>query len=257
MNIIVIPARLESSRLMNKLMLKKHNKTIIEHTIDAALQSKLADHVILATDSGAIIDAVSKIDNSKFVTYFTKLPHACGTSRVLEAVQAITTTKYLSTDEPVECVVNWQGDEPELKADSIDKLISKINKAVKTGKHQYNIATLACRATASEMDDPTKVKVVLDQSDKAMYFSRSHIPYDTIGLRHIGVYAFDGNVIAKLSGSTSLSYCRNSSEKLEQLAWLEAGFTTHVLTIPRTPCGIDSEADYKQFVARPQKKQRV
>lgn len=246
MNIIVIPARLESSRLHNKLVLLKDGKPIIVHTIEAALKSKQADMVILASGDDEILDISKKIESDRFTTFKSRLQHSCGTSRVLEAIRDCSKI----TGKCVNCVVNWQGDEPDLKPENIDKLIVKINKLSSMDKSQYYVATLACKATSSEMDDPSKVKVVINQEKEAMYFSRSHIPYNGIGLRHIGVYAFSARTISKLSITSSVSYSINSSENLEQLSWLETGFSTHVITIGRCPCGIDTAEDYNSYLKR-------
>lgn len=231
--VIIIPARLQSSRLPNKLLLAATGTPLIGHTVLQALRCKRASHVIVSADDQSLLEAVRQYPvlcqlSGEFET---------GTERVAwtyERVRRSCTNEWF---------INWQADEPTLTPESVDELIG----ACHTEFSGAAVVTLACPATAEEANDPNTVKVVVRRDGCALYFSRSRIPYAGPVLRHIGIYAFNRRFF------TWQRLCRPSvalaGERLEQLAWLEAGYSVSVLTLPSPDGGgIDVQADYDRFV---------
>ena len=242
-SVILIPARLESTRLPEKLLLDRTGKSVIEHTYEAASQSELATEVIVATDSRKIADCVREF-GGKVVN--TRADHTSGSSRVAEAAESL----------DAEIVVNVQGDEPELSGGAIDAAI-KILAASPTAV----ISTLATPIrTEEQLLDKSVVKVVFDRQGKALYFSRSPIPcpreWDQ-GLlnatpatfyQHVGLYAYRKSFLAEMVELPS-AVCEKV-ESLEQLRFLDSGFGIQVGIVKDHVTGIDTPEDYEAFVRR-------
>ena len=232
-NYIIIPARMDSSRLTNKMLKDDTGHPLIWHTVQNAKLSKKADSIVVATDSEEIRDAIR--DEANVV-----LTGACsnGTERVSEACR----TLDLSGN-----VVNLQGDEPEVDMSCVDDLFSLFGE--KRCKYPWDVATLATPASPSEYINPNAVKVVVGSGGQAMYFSRSPIPHrgETRSLKHIGVYAYTSGFVRKLC-SLKDTEAINESENLEQLKWMENGFSVKVLVREMDSIGIDTQEDYERFV---------
>lgn len=243
-SLIVIPARLQSTRLPRKLLLNETGKTLIEHTYRAAQSSRKATAVVVGTDSDEIVDAVSAFGGKAVLT---RADHPSGTDRVAE----------VAADYPdCEIVVNVQGDEPELPGTAIDlaiELLESDSRAV--------MATLAAPIRErSKLEDPNCVKVVVDQDQRALYFSRSAIPHPrewsderlnqepACFLQHIGLYAYRRDFL--LSISTLPMAEIEKIESLEQLRVLHAGHSIAVGIIDHPVVGIDTAEDYAAFVRR-------
>jgi len=147
--LIVIPARLASTRLPRKLLLSETGKTLLEHTYIAAQTSQLADEVIVAADDQEIVDAVEAFGGNVEMTEAT---HQSGTDRAAE----------VSARHPqFEIVVNVQGDEPEIPGTAIDMAVKML-----TDDSAAVVATLATPIASKEMlDDPACVKVVMDRGE--------------------------------------------------------------------------------------------
>ena len=150
---------MESTRLPRKLLLSETGKTLIEHTWSAARSSKLADQIVVATDSEEIFAAVEKFGGDAVMTAKT---HQSGSDRVAEACRNI----------DADIIINLQGDEPETKGEFLDQLIVRL-----TQDDAIDVATLACPILSyPDLLDPSRVKVVMNHFRQALYFSRSPIP---------------------------------------------------------------------------------
>jgi 3-deoxy-manno-octulosonate cytidylyltransferase (CMP-KDO synthetase) len=238
--VIVIPARLRSTRLPEKPLLRETGKYLIQHTVERARQVAGVTAVLVATDDERIAAAVRSFGGDAVMT---SPSHATGTDRVAEAVRA--------RSEPF--VVNVQGDEPEFAPDEVAALLEALREDA-----SLPLGTLAAVAEAPELESPSAVKVVLDRRGRALYFSRSRIPFhrdvpagqapETPVLRHVGIYAFRREALLAFAALPSTPLER--AEKLEQLRALENGWPVHVVVGRRAPPGIDTREDYEAFVRR-------
>ena len=215
----IIPARYASFRFPGKPLIDLKGKTMIQRVYEGAKQSKLIDLLIVATDDSRIQEEVLKFGGN---VEMTSEKHNSGTDRCAEVAK-----KYPEYD----LIVNIQGDEPLVDYRQLDKLIQVFE------KQSIQIATLATRKITSEdLDNPNRIKIVLDKNNSALYFSRSVVPNRTNFkddglsaypfLKHIGLYAYRRETlfyIAKLPVSLL-----EKTESLEQLRWLYNGFSIYV-----------------------------
>lgn len=236
---IIIPARFASSRLPGKPLLRETGKYLIQHVFEQAQKAKCASDVIVATDDERIFSAVRAFGGRPVMT---RADHTSGTDRVAEVAA------HLNTD----VVINVQGDEPQLEPGAIDLLAELMRDPAS------DMATLAVPITeADAYFSPNVVKVVCDDRGRALYFSRSPIPMVRDGapdftatpprfLQHLGVYAYRRNFLLKIASAPP--HPLEQSEKLEQLRVLCTGGTINVGTIAKAHRGIDTPADYAEFV---------
>lgn len=243
-SLIIIPARLASTRLPRKLLLNDTGKSVLRHTYEAASRARLPSGVIVAADHDEIAAEVRGFGGR---VVMTSPECASGTDRVAEVARTL---------PEIDVVVNVQGDEPEISADAIDlaaQLLERHPTAV--------MATLATPIRSRQkLDDPACVKVVFDDRGRALYFSRSPIPharawYDGLLTenpphfhQHIGLYAYRREFLLRLA-----QLPRSDAEKLEsleQLRVLAAGFEILVGVIDEPTIGIDTPEDYRAFVSR-------
>ena len=247
---IVIPARLASTRLPEKLLLRETGKPLLQHTYEAAQKAKLPDGITIAVDHPRIFEAVVTFGGLPVMTD----PHAAsGTDRIAEVARS---------RSDVDIFVNVQGDEPEIAGESIDHVTRLL-----IDNPSADVATLATPLMRKEdVEDPACVKVVCDRSGRALYFSRSVIPHDrgqslawqagklpvqdSPYLQHLGIYAYRRDFLLRLSELPASSL--EQLEKLEQLRFLQAGKTILVGIVDTHPRGIDTPADYQAFVRRHQ-----
>ncbi len=242
--LLVIPARRRSTRLPDKLLLRETGKTVLEHTFDAACQAQLPAQVVIATDDQDIASEARRF-GSQVVMTSPDCPS--GTDRVAEAVRQL---------PPAEIVVNLQGDEPEINPAAIDRLIESLQDNPASG-----MATLATPIRErSLLEDPACVKVVFDTAGRALYFSRSPIPYPrewhdelltaspAMFHQHIGIYAYRRELLLRLATLPTGQLER--IENLEQLRVLELGETIQVALADEPTRGIDTPADYAAFLRR-------
>ena len=208
--LIVIPARLESSRLEKKLLKEINGKTIIERTWRKCLESQ-AKEVVVATDSTEIYDLIIGLGGECFLS---KKIHESGTDRIHEYV----TSSFVAEDA---LIINVQADEPLIDINSINEL------AAFMASNNYEYATLCKKFGEDEdLDDPNKVKVVFDGKGKALYFSRSRMLANTkegTSYHHIGVYAYKSDALK--------AYIKFPQGNLEKQEGLEPVSYTH-LTLP-------------------------
>ncbi len=236
--IVIIPARYGSTRLPAKPLLKATGKYLIQHVVEAVRGTAGIDRIVVATDDQRIAAAVESFGGCAVMTS----PHCrTGTDRLAEAAAAL----GLADDD---IVVNVQGDEPEMPAANVQKLLDVLKRT------DAPMATLATPLSAEQVDNPNKVKVVLAANGLALYFSRSRIPFDRDGggkvsyLLHLGIYAYR---VAFLRKFTTLPPTpAEETEKLEQLRALEHGYKIAVAITDHYGVGIDTPEDYAAFVAK-------
>ena len=208
----MIPARYSASRFPAKLMQDLGGKPVIIRTYEATVETQLFDDVFVVTDSELIFNEVVKHGGKAIMS---KKEHECGSDRIAEAVEFM----------DIDIVVNVQGDEPFTEKESLRKLI-EVFKA--DDAKQIDLASLMVHIQdENEINNPNTVKVVIDQADFALYFSRSPIPYprdksvDVKYYKHKGVYAFRKEALLDFYRLPMKSL--EASEKLEQLRYLEYG----------------------------------
>ena len=238
---VVIPVRYASSRLPGKPLLTFQHKPIIEHVYENACRSN-AESVLIATDDERIAEAASKFGAQ---ICMTRSDHMSGTDRITEAV-----TKQGWDGEQI--IVNVQGDEPQMPAENI----SQVAKLIADNPHS-SMTTLCHKLnTIQEFEDPNVVKVVKTESGKAMYFSRSSIPYirnvdvkvlqENLVYRHVGIYAYRIKFLQKFI-EMPLSRLEKI-ERLEQLRALENGDEIIVEECLKNPgIGVDTIDDYHRL----------
>lgn len=229
---IIIPARFASTRLLGKPLLKVLNKPIIQWVWEKAKMAKLADSVIIATDSELIYEVAKTFTDD---VEMTSENHKSGSDRIAEVAKRHPEFDY---------IVNLQGDEPLIKPESIDEII----KALQAGA---DISTLI-RVLKDEEDinNPNCVKCVVDNNNLALYFSRSKIPYERNSNQaefygHIGIYGYTRDALLKMT-STPQSMLEKA-ESLEQLRALQSGLKIKTIKVDFVPVGIDTEEDLKKF----------
>jgi 3-deoxy-manno-octulosonate cytidylyltransferase (CMP-KDO synthetase) len=233
--IAVIPARYTSTRFPAKLMHDLCGKTVIQRTYEAAIQTQLFDDVFVVTDSEIIYNEIVS-QGGKAVMSINE--HESGSDRIAEAVANL----------EVDVVVNVQGDEPFLDVDSLQKLIHVFKEDT---ARQVDLASLYFEIQDQEtIDNPNNVKVVVDQQQFALYFSRSVIPYPRSidpSLRyfqHIGIYAFRKEALLAFACLPMKSL--EASEKLEQLRYLEYGKRIKMVETAHKSIGIDTPEDLEK-----------
>lgn len=232
--IAVIPARYNSTRFPGKLMEVLGDKTIITTTYQNVVETGLFDEVFVATDSELIFDEISKNGGKAVMTG----EHETGSDRIAEAVQ----------DIDCDIVINVQGDEPFLKKDPLKQLIDVFSN---DQKKEISLASLKIQLKEDEeIKSPNNVKVITDRDGFALYFSRSVIPFhreltfDVKYYKHIGVYAFRKEALLAFSKLPMLPL--ETSEKLEQLRYLEYGKRIKMIETDFVGVGIDTPEDLKK-----------
>lgn len=230
----IIPARYRSKRFPGKPLALINGKPMFWHVYSRARQCPLIEKIWLATDDQRIYNQANELG---IPAVMTSEEHASGTDRILEAAGML--------DLPPECVIaNVQGDEPALHPDMLTQLLNPF-----ATDPELNISTLARHISRKEAENPNTVKVVRSDSGRALYFSRSPIPYIAgemhTFLGHIGIYAYTYNGLEKFSslGPSSLEL----AEKLEQLRLLQAGIDIQVVLTEHTSFGVDCPEDIRKI----------
>lgn len=240
----IIPARMSSTRLPGKPLLAETGKPLIQHVVENARQASSLDRIVVATDDQVIVDAVQGFGGEAVLTG----PHPNGTSRLAEALTLIDSDHAL--------IVNVQGDEPEIDPHVIDALVEGI-----AADEDAPMATLCSRfADGEDPTNPNIVKLVRGVGGRAMYFSRSLVPFDrdaggvsaslrTTYWKHPGLYAYRRDFLANVYPTLS-STPLEEIEKLEQLRVLEHGYAIAVIEANAPEPGIDTPEQYAAFVSR-------
>lgn len=236
-SIVIIPARLTSQRLPSKVLLDLHGKPMIRRVYEQAQQAQTIRAVYVATDSPEVRDACAKFTDNVIMT---STDHPSGTDRLAEA----------ATGLDASVIINVQGDEPFIDPLLIDQLAACLtNSDVPLASAAFRIRSVA------DFRDPALVKVVVDEQQRALYFSRSLVPYprqlnltelkvlpdDFRAYGHLGVYAYRKDFLLHYA-SLPPTYLEQT-ERLEQLRVLENGYSLRIIEAPRPSLGIDTPED--------------
>jgi 3-deoxy-manno-octulosonate cytidylyltransferase (CMP-KDO synthetase) len=237
---IVIPARYASSRLPGKPLLRRTGKYLIQHVYERACAARRASLVLVATDDQRVASAVESFGGR---VVLTRRDHPSGTDRVAEVAESL----------DVDVIVNLQGDEPLIDPTALDLLPDLLDR-----DPDADLATLATPLHSEEAwRSPSCVKVVCDDHGRALYFSRSPIPFVRDGrpdfaalpprfLQHLGLYAYRRHFLLNLA--TLPPHPLEEAEKLEQLRVLALGRRVAVGVVAHSSAGVDTLEDYDRFV---------
>ncbi len=234
----IIPARFESSRFPGKPLVKIAGKTMIQRVYEQCLKTEILSDVIVATDDKRIFDHVISFGGK---VQMTSPDHPTGTDRIAEIVEKIS---------DFDLIVNIQGDEPFIHPQQIEAVLRVFEKN-KTAQIATGVRVIE---NPNDIDNPNVVKAVFGKNGRALYFSRSPIPFlrnikkedwSTASFyKHIGMYAFRRDALLEI---TQLKPSRlEQLESLEQLRWLENGFEIFITELPFDSFGIDTPEDLKE-----------
>lgn len=245
---VVIPARYGSTRFPAKILASDTGRPLVQHVVDQVRRCVRVREVIVATDDERIVAALRPFDTR---CVMTAASHQSGTDRIAEVARGLVGD---------DVVVNVQGDEPEIEPEIVDGLIERLETT------RDDMATAATPFPAgADPADPNLVKVVTGVDGRALYFSRSPIPYPrdaattpaktetTVGGKftyylHLGIYAYRRAFLLEFASWTPTLL--ETTEKLEQLRALEHGRSIFVLKTERATHGIDTPEQYVAFVKR-------
>jgi len=235
--VCVIPARLASSRFPKKVLAMLGEKPMLQWVWEAASSVDLFDDVAFAIDDSETARLIDSFDGKHFMT---SPDCPSGTDRLIE----LQSEGKMQGD----IWVNWQGDEPFIHQEMIENLLQTTDEA-------YDIWSLKKEVEREEdIDDPNVVKVVTDPQDRALYFSRSPIPYDRDSLedviyyKHVGIYAYTADALKRIS--TLSPSLLEQAEGLEQLRFLENGMNIQVHETAHESLGIDIPEDLARAMDR-------
>jgi len=230
---IIIPARLASTRFPNKILANIHG---IPMVIATAKRVQAIDNVTIAADTNEV---VTLAQNYGFKAILTSQNHQSGTDRINEAASKLN----LQDDE---IIVNVQADEPFIEE-------SVVRSVIERAKQSDAMITSACKKIdLLHVKDPNLVKVILDANHHAIYFSRSPIPYDREGgfedyFGHLGIYAFRKKSLQTFCALPNAPL--EHIEKLEQLRALYHGYKIAMVEVKSQSFGIDTPEDLEKALA--------
>ena len=247
--IAIIPARLVSTRLANKLLLELNGKTLILHTLEQAKKARRISRVIVATDSEKILRIVEASSNEAVMTSET---HQSGSDRIAEVAETLPENSV---------IVNVQGDEPLIPPSTIEAAIETV-----LNDDSVQMATTCEKIEHIEdVASPDVVKVVVDEKGFALYFSRSPIPFPRDAVKKFGTLENalrqDANLISTFRKHTGLYVYRREfllkytklrqsnlekTEMLEQLRALETGAKIKLVEVAESSIGVDTAADFER-----------
>ena len=238
--IAIIPARYASTRFPAKPLAMLGGKPIVQRVYEAVAEA--VERVVVATDDERIYDAVASFGGE---VVMTSTEHQSGTDRCAEAFEKL--------GSKADIVINVQGDEPFIEPEQIENLIKCFD------NNAIDIATLVKPFSAEDsidtLENPNSPKVVLNEANEAIYFSRSVIPYlrgvkrsewlkHHTFYKHIGIYAFRADVLGAVARLPQTPL--EKAEKLEQLRWLESGYKIGVGVTDIETIGIDTPEDLQK-----------
>jgi 3-deoxy-manno-octulosonate cytidylyltransferase (CMP-KDO synthetase) len=226
----VIPARLASTRLPRKMLREVAGKPLVGWVYEAVRASPLLADVVIATDSSEILETCRR---HGWKAQLTAPTHRSGTERVHE----------ISNSFPADVYLNIQGDEPLVRPEQIATLLAVMNDP------EVQVGTLKTPCSTQEIPSPNAVKVVTAPNGKALYFSRSAIPFDRdqnhpLYYKHLGLYAFRKPALDRFVSWPESAL--EKTERLEQLRFLENGVAIHVAETPFDSIGVDTEEDLQR-----------
>lgn len=230
----IIPARYASTRFPGKPLVHIHDKPMIQHVYERALLTSGIMQLVVATDDERIKETVENFGGNVILT---SSEHRSGTDRCREVIDSLK-TKGLNFD----IVLNIQGDEPFVEPKQLEQLIECFS------HQEVDIATLIKNITdINIIINPNVVKVVVDKKGKALYFSRSPIPYVrekdvTVNYyKHLGLYAYKISVLESITNMPQSML--EKIESLEQLRWLENGYNIYTSITDIENIAIDTPED--------------
>lgn len=233
--IAVIPARYEASRFSGKLLKDLGGKTVIRRTFEAAVSTQLFDRVLVVTDSELIAKEIKSFGGD---VVMSQQEHDCGSDRIAEAVKEL----------DVDVVLNVQGDEPFINKQSLSSLLD----VFKSDTNQtIDLASLMTPMVEKEdIENPNNVKVIVDQNQFALYFSRAVIPFihdQNITIqyfKHVGIYAFRKQALLDFYHAPMTPL--ESAEKIECIRHLENGKRIKMVETSNYSIGIDTPEDLQK-----------
>ena len=233
--VIIIPSRLDATRLPNKPLKLINNREMILHVYDSALKSNVGE-VYVATPDKKIIDTVKKFGGNAILT---AEKHETGTDRVFEVFK-----KNLNSNPDI--IINLQGDMPNILPETINQLVDYMYKG------KCEIGTLASKLNSdSELEDENIVKVMVKEKlkkgmfVKALDFVRRNNTEDFQVYHHVGIYAFTNKALLRYVGLKRSKL--EIERKLEQLRAMENGMSIHVGYVSSLPLGVDTERDLSEI----------
>jgi len=231
----LIPARLNSSRLPNKLLLPLGEYPVIFQTYQRVKESKLFDQVLVVTNSSEIQSVLIELDAE---VLFIDKEFNTGTDRIADAVKNAIETHF-------DIIVNVQGDEPFIDMNNIQRIITTFEQ---DQEEQLDLISLKHKIKNQEdIQNPNNVKVITDMNNNAIYFSRSVIPYQSIpqeAYKHIGVYAFRHRALIDFSSQEQTPL--EKQEKIEAIRFVEMGKRMRMLEVDQLAIQIDTAQDYQK-----------
>jgi 3-deoxy-manno-octulosonate cytidylyltransferase (CMP-KDO synthetase) len=237
----IIPARFASTRFPGKPLAMIHGKPMIQWVYERAIQAERLSRVVVATDDERILTAVCEFGGDALMT---RTEHQSGTDRCYEAL--------CKAGHSYDYVINIQGDEPMIDPGQINQLCSLLSET------QAKVATLARRINdTADITNPNVVKIVMDSRGKALYFSRSPVPYmrnvpveewnnHHKFYKHIGIYGFRAETLRDIV--TMQPGTLEKAESLEQLRWLEYGTEIFVALTNFESIAVDTPEDLEKLI---------
>jgi len=256
--VAIIPARYESVRLPGKALLEIQGKPMICWVVERALAARNLNRAIVATDDPRIIDAVK---SAGFEVVLTSTHHQSGTDRIAEVAASL---------EDADIIVNLQGDEPLISPETIERAVATLESEMAAGaaseaNHTGIVTTWEPLDSAADVTNPDVVKIVIDDHQRAIYFSRSPIPYPRDAVRthgsleaalskeptllasfrkHTGLYVYRRDVLLAFASWPQSSLER--AESLEQLRALEYGVKIKAIEASAGSIGVDTIEDLER-----------
>ncbi|MGM0519717.1 MAG: 3-deoxy-manno-octulosonate cytidylyltransferase [Campylobacterota bacterium] len=230
---IVIPARLNSSRFENKILVDILGLPMV---IKTAQQVSQLDDVVIATDSQEVVDLAKEYG---FDAVLTSSDHKSGTDRINEAVNKLN----LKDDD---IIINVQADEPFIETQVVQAVKHRVEKSIQNSE-DVMITSCYKKITSELADDPNHVKVVLDELENAIYFSRAKVPYhrdhysSSYYYGHLGIYGFTRKTLNEFCNLKPSKL--ESLEKLEQLRAIDNGKNIAMVQVESKSFGIDTQED--------------
>ena len=238
----IIPARYGSTRFPGKPLIDLKGKSMIQRVVEGVEKSALLTDVVVATDDDRIESHLKALEKKVLMT---SSEHPSGTDRCAEVVSRLI--------EQFDVVINIQGDEPLVDARQLDQLVSAFQDP------EVQIATIASRnISLDDLNNPNRIKLVVNKNNDALYFSRSAIP-NTVNakgnpldvypyLRHIGLYAYRAETLLEIAKLPATAL--EKIESLEQLRWLYNGYSIRVVETEIETPNIDVPEDVEKVLAQ-------
>src|SRR6266487_3882314 len=233
--IAMIPARYAATRFPGKLMQMLGNKTVIRHSYENAMATRLFDEVLVVTDSPIIFDEITHYGGYALMS---KQSHESGSDRIAEAV----------ADLEVDIVINVQGDEPFVKKEALENLLKVFE--CKEGSKVQVASLMRVLNDNDQIGNPNTVKVVVDKNMDALMFSRYPLPYQRdkcirpVYFQHIGIYAFRKNALMNFTKAEITRL--EAAEKIECLRYLENGIKIRMIETDYQGVAIDTPEDLEK-----------